>query len=606
MDRELKYKNIIIFFWTLLIFFCVILYLGDLLYVASENKNVLFSLNTDEASHVELLMHAYREKEMLSIHSYGHLFFNISLLILEVIGQQLAIDDEMIIVVLRAVSVTSYFMAVFSTGLLANRVLTLGLSMISVLCFAVIPLDLVRYAFISHPDVLQIALLNFSILFFCGYLNKNSSRCLYISFAFCGLAFSTKYSGLFLIILYYMWMFASEKSLTYERYRFLSEPFLRIAGIVISTIGFYFLSEISIDVLVDIMGSRNTITIYHLDFLRSLVLLSKVTLAVIILVCLSDKVWSLFWRKIYNSSGASKAVYGSIIFFMSFAIFSPGLIPNFRFLRGMAAESVHVSFGHTFRDHGSSLEWLDVLYSEDLLGIPFGAFFTLCIFFVLYSAFYERKIDKEILFHLSWIVLIFIYCIFKVNYREPRYLLVVIPSLVVVSIFGAQNALSKFTFNGSNGKIVVRLCFFVIFSFVSLYGFHSFKNLKSRTLSLASEYRIEFFKNWLEKYCDSDVRVAYVPYVYVPSHYDASRWMWVWEKNELLSFSPDVVILSKAYIEDFTNTLKSDEYFFGKNAFISAKNAISYLNKKYSVSILLDGEYTVFHSKSKCKRDGMS
>ena len=164
-------------------------------------------------------------------------------------------------------------------------------------------------------------------------------------------------------------------------------------------------------------------------------------------------------------------------FITAFVIASPFSLWKLNFLYGMISQSRHVAFGHVFRGEGGVQGWLGLLVSQDLLGVIFAAMAAVGLLYLFHDlATKEAKhlpitqrwarqvIRPEVILWL-WVFLYLSFLVMRVRMLEPRYLLPVLPVLLILSVqFLAQLARASLGAASRKFAIPVFVLFLVLWS----------------------------------------------------------------------------------------------------------------------------------------------
>ncbi len=178
------------------------------LVTANLDSRVVFAFDSDEANHIELLKQALETSGFdFNFHGYGHLFFNIALITLRFFSTLDLPTDQIIIIVLRSISLISGLLCVSITFFLAKRFFGQSCAILSTAFLVAIPLEFQSYAGISHPDLLQLVFVQLALYYCCLCATSKRFLHLKIASAFSCIAFATKYSGLFLLPLLFVQSF---------------------------------------------------------------------------------------------------------------------------------------------------------------------------------------------------------------------------------------------------------------------------------------------------------------------------------------------------------------------------------------------------------------
>ena len=174
--------------------FCV-----PLLPVAADDIRMVDVFSMDEASAVAVVRYLYvRGTWVVETFSYGGLFYYVPVMILHVLGIFGSVDDLMIVVVLRGIGTLAGVGCVFLTFQIGRIVGGEAAGAIAA-CLLVLTPAFLRWSVEIHPDIPQMFWL-LSALYGCCLLFENrTTRRVAMVGVFAGLAFATKYAGVFLL-----------------------------------------------------------------------------------------------------------------------------------------------------------------------------------------------------------------------------------------------------------------------------------------------------------------------------------------------------------------------------------------------------------------------
>ncbi|MDP6040122.1 MAG: glycosyltransferase family 39 protein, partial [Candidatus Latescibacteria bacterium] len=170
-----------------------------LLPLAADDIRMVDVFSMDEASAVAVVRYLYVTGTwVLETFSYGGLFYYVPVMILYVLGVFGQVDDLMIAVVLRGVGTVAGMGCLFLTFRIGRLVGGEAVGAIAACLLVLTPIFL-RWSVEIHPDIPQLFWL-LCALYMCCLLvdNRTFSRVAMVGI-FAGLAFGTKYSGVFLL-----------------------------------------------------------------------------------------------------------------------------------------------------------------------------------------------------------------------------------------------------------------------------------------------------------------------------------------------------------------------------------------------------------------------
>lgn len=191
------------FEWVLLILLVVGYYSWlsvNTVYSASVDGRLLEVFDGDEFSHFDIVSKALTNHTLcVEWTVYGHFYFNIVLFPLFILQRFTPVSDQLLVLVLRYVSTLSSILTVIMTFGLAKRYFDSFVAWISSIFLMIVPYIFNYWSVTSHPDTLQMFTIVCGMFACCEYLLSKKNKWLIIAAFFAGMAFSTKYAGIFLM-----------------------------------------------------------------------------------------------------------------------------------------------------------------------------------------------------------------------------------------------------------------------------------------------------------------------------------------------------------------------------------------------------------------------
>ncbi len=165
--------------------------------VATANARLVEAFATDEALQLNLLRGAAANHTFaLTFGPYGHLVFNLILIVLRLVPGELT--DPRIVQAGRALSVCFAAATLWLTFAFARRVFGAAAAWIAVAALAV-NATMYTWAAVLKPDMAQLFFLMAALALTCRFAEEPRLRWLVLSSGAAGLAFASKYSGMFLL-----------------------------------------------------------------------------------------------------------------------------------------------------------------------------------------------------------------------------------------------------------------------------------------------------------------------------------------------------------------------------------------------------------------------
>ena len=173
---------------------------ANTVYSASANGRLVEVFEDDEYQHFVAVRNALDERSIcIDWTAYGHLYFNAILWPLILVQIFTPISDQAIIVALRYGSTFFSVLTVIFTYILARRYWGRLAGWVSAISLTILPFSFNYWSVTSHPDTPQMFFIVGSLFGCCEFVIKRQERWLYVAGFIAGLAFSTKYGGLFIL-----------------------------------------------------------------------------------------------------------------------------------------------------------------------------------------------------------------------------------------------------------------------------------------------------------------------------------------------------------------------------------------------------------------------
>ena len=165
--------------------------------VATENARLVEAFATDEALQLNLLRGAASNHTFaLTFGPYGHLVFNLILIVLRLVPGELT--DPRIVQTGRALSACFAAATLWLTFAFARRVFGTAAAWIA-LAALMVNATLHTWAVVMKPDMAQLFFLTLALALACRLAEEPRLRWLVLASGAAGLAFASKYSGMFLL-----------------------------------------------------------------------------------------------------------------------------------------------------------------------------------------------------------------------------------------------------------------------------------------------------------------------------------------------------------------------------------------------------------------------
>lgn len=570
----IKNKDILILFFLLILFFGW--FSPPLLTVSSSDIRILEAYHVDEAGHVfRLRQNLDQNTFYLMFNNYGHLCFNLALLILLPLNQIIQVTDQHIIFVLRLISLIFAAGTVVLVFELANRLWGRLSAWIAATGLMLIPAIFHEYAVISHPDVPQIFFLVLGIYFCIRYLREIRRLWFFLASVTAGLAFATKYSGLFTLAV--LWIVFVYTSFSGQNKAMISGSRIVVKGMFgIGGICLILAVLLSPDVMVRLMTADGELTDPHKRAFLSLIRLALAAAGAGLLFMNSLALLKPGAVRLTTGIQKADAVFlhlaGSAACFVgTFFLASPYSWVGLNFLSGILFESRHTTAGHLFFENRSPWLWIQHLTSSLFLGKVIFALVLLRLGYVICHLTGKKRRQNDGGEMVIWtaMILYLLYLIFRVNMIRSRYLMPLLPFLFCVAGAAGAHLMQSAGRIRKHGIRTMARTILVLTALVLVF----------QALLRAGRYRHEI-RSWeqtsptvtagrwmAETYPDSTV-ILFDHFVYVPVDFRNSVGSWDATTVTLDTVDPDVVVTHQYVSENFSDSSRADAFVSGNDRFM--------------------------------------
>lgn len=435
-----RLESALMWFLTIGVFSWIVM---PLIGLAATNDRIVELFYSDEAIHLRLLRDALASRTLaLYFESYGHLYFNLTLLPLFVISWWVPLTDYQIMLALRLIPMGFGIATTGLTFLMTRRYFGNIAAWFAWSALLTFPLVFLARSAISNPDMPQLFFILLGLYALCRFGENAQVYWLWNVAIASGFAFATKYSGLFVLLLglfvfgLYS-LFRSHQSLLRVdplQVTQMTRILVGVAGVfgIFSTLlvtpelGFA-VQWLSID------GSfTDPINIQLLHQMQLFIGVASVMLIILSAIPIT-------WRYTaqHRAIAQSLAVGGAYValFVLAFSATSPFSYARLAFLKGMIRESRDKAIGIDLAVETSGLMWFEVLFSTH--GLPNLILILLCLSLgrVIWKLLRQHPQALFTADSLLWMWVIFFmgYLIARVAFRPPHYLLPVIPALLILA-----------------------------------------------------------------------------------------------------------------------------------------------------------------------------
>lgn len=532
----------------------------DTLLVAADNVRLVSVFQADEYTHVVLLRDALANGTF-QIHfpHYGYFYFNVVLLPLAVITQLVPMGETGIMIALRLGSLIPAALATIMTFVLAERYWGRAVAWVATLGMVLVNSSVTYWAVTSHPDALQMLALVSSVYCACRFVEQRQPVWRDRAAVAAGLAFATKYAGLFLLPIIVAAGFMRHADAENERQR--AARALRIAAAIVGGFG----------LAVTLYGPW---TDRDLPGGISLVDAQRIASGAL----LSSAIVPRFWNRLLSVGLWHPGVYGALttgaLFVASFAVASPFSLVNLTFLRGMMLQSGQINRGYFFAATGGPMDWFDTIARPDVLGLLGTLLAAAGLALVLRDAIRARPTGPALSRAVvgAWVVLMLAFLLLRVNDRVDRYLMILVPGLFIL----AADAAVRLARSLRNAPIhrVVRAAGLAVIALAATgeawRGLSAQARFVKDRATIVERSETVRTGNWMAANLPHDARVLYDFYSYVPPVFDEVRASWGMTASEVAGMDADVIVVSSRIRSRYARAADSASYQWGPAAFLPA------------------------------------
>ena len=553
---------------------------------ASENVRLVSVFSPDGATQLEVLRQALSEGTLrIDFSPYGHLPFNLALVPLLLMGFLGSVTDQSIIITLRLVSAVAGAATVLCTFFLARRYFGRLVGWVSAFLLGGISLNFIQLSVLAHPDVPQLFFLMLGLYFCCRLGGDNSREFLVLASASAGLAFACKYSGLFLLPV--IWLVAAGGNPGRNVVDLFRRDVLQVRkmarGLTLAAgIGSFSLGLVmSAELAARLFASDGVVDSRNLPVITEFRILLGATGCALIVLGILPWPWRIVARSDLVARTLSQVGISVAAFITAFVFGSPFSLWKFAFLKGMISESRHVTFGHIFRGEGGVQGWLSLLVSEDFLGVTFAAMAAVGFLYLFHDLakkearhlsiaqrWTRQVIRPEVILWL-WVFLYLSFLVMRVHMLETRYLLPVLPVLIILAVqFLAQ--LVQASLGAASRKLAVPvLVLFLVFGAVefvsSITRVQEFRATERVRVESSPAVRAGL---WLAETFEANSRVLYDNYSYVPPAFVEAQLTFAGTIEDLENFEPDLVLVSDEISQRYVDPTKASQFGAGEAKYI--------------------------------------
>ncbi|MFX0199137.1 MAG: ArnT family glycosyltransferase [Candidatus Hodarchaeota archaeon] len=573
MYRRLEYLFLITLVTVYFVWFA-----WPLVWTASENIRIVSVFNADEAHHLQMIRDAIINRNpRLEFGNYGHLYFNIALLPLFLTAYVTQISEQHIIIVLRLVPCVFAIATIIATFVLTRRYLGRFAAWLAATLLAIVPLKFLELSVVSHPDVPQLFFLLLGVYFCCRFVEQEDFRWLIWSSACAGLAFATKYGGVFLLPI--IWILLVVKIIRNDsrqletntaRFALAARVVIGAGGIICVIIGTIITSEFVGSYLAADGRIDDALKIQFLHSARVIVIFIGCTL---LILAIPRFIWRTIEQRPKIATSLKRVFLFLGTFGLAFFLASPFSFYRLNFLKGIYFEARHTAFGHWFEASSIGLMWFPTLLSPQLLDIFILGLAAISLILTVYETArnrWKRPILSPEFVMWAWIFFNMSFLILRVNMPSLTYLLPVIPFLIILSTLPLSRAVEYSASRLSRKRMTV-LVIAIIFIIGGVELPRSLGGLYKYRQSIISREETSVSVKagkWLSENYPASTRILYDYYSYVPSSFLDAHATWGGTMKALERLTPEIVVVNKSISNRFSDIHHATKYADGENEFV--------------------------------------
>lgn len=528
--------------------------LVPLVSTAASDVRVLGAFQTDEVVQVNLLGGALRDHTFaLRYGSYPHLYFNIALIALRILGLGRAVTEQDVAITLRTICVVSGAATLGLVFVWARREYGRLAAWFAIAALALNPM-IFTWAIYAHPDTLQLFFLLLALFASASYYEHPTRRALLLASAVAGLAFACKYAGV--AVLGLLWPIALWRSPVQDSTAWPSRTF-RIATAILAVfciVASYWLDVPHVAALMTDDGQLDIPAPEHV------VATARWAVDVLGAVLLAAVFWPGCWAALEHARRMRTVLRAmtesTAAFVTAFAVASPFSFLHFAVVNGI----VYHILQEGLRNQALTTRWASFVFDDLGYGIPILA--AACAVWILADIVRGRPRSGTDVVLLMWTTLFAGILVLPVHLVQPHHMLPMIPALIMM----ASRCLSDIAtvlrarFHGI-GRPATAAAFGVI-ALVVLVPFASrFRVDRRQALDRERTSNAIWAGEWLRCHVPPSTRIAYDQISYVPAVFEQVTPTWNGSLAWLRRTDPDIVIVNHLTTDQFRGDRQAGDYY---------------------------------------------
>lgn len=552
--------------------------------VGTLDFRMVDAFNVDESEFLVLLKNAIKSRSFnIPFNMYGHLYFNNGLIPLMALDSFFPVTEQHIIIFFRILSALYFAGTVMVVFMAGKKFFGIYTAWISTLLLFITSSQLYSYSAMVHPDTAQLFYLTLSLYFCCNYFHTNNDwKQLVFSSIAAGLAFSTKYAGVMLLPI------IAGIELSRKNSQVKPSLFKIVLALVLSLAAAILMNKEIISIYVPVTEASASF--------YTLVAVARITAILCFFIFIY---WLLRQNRLIRFhwlvEKLSNLVLLISVFFLAFAITSPGCLYRLSFINGFISVTGYATDGHWFKNEMGAMGWFTLLISEGVLSFWIITLATMGVLLPLVQYNANSGKSRAAFILVGWIVIYFTVLVLRINADFHHYLLPVIPAILLL----AANAIERFSemiikrFPFKKLSIVVVLVFTLILGYSSWQSMQDIYNTRNRLVEKVNSSDAVIAGLWLNENFSQDTKILYDRYVYIPSSFKAAFSSWGITETQTAELTPDLVVTNEIIERNFANADSADDFIAGRDAFLSKHHFYKLLIDKSSQYSLLKDFGTV-------------
>jgi 4-amino-4-deoxy-L-arabinose transferase-like glycosyltransferase len=489
----------------------------------SQDRDMVRTFETDEAKAMETVEEGLGDWLNLKFYNYGSVYFYVTILFLLPFKLTGALNDQTVIIALRGVCLLFGVLTISAVYLIGRRFFDSFTAVLSAFLLSTVP-PFVYWSSVSHPETIQLFLIC-ACLYFCLRMVEEKKTTL--KYPSCNALFKR---GVGFV----------KDFLVHRRNLVLSSI---LAGL---TFGAKYVGVLLIP------------TIFFVHFITQK-------------------------RQKISPSLFIDSVIILLVFGLAFAVSNPYSIIYWRsFGSALIYESNHVAFGDGMKADANGWLWLDVIKNQ----ITGPVIFYLSVVSLLFSCarvcyrFYKGVLtadDLRLSILCFWVLSLFAYVFFRINMREARFILPLVPALLLILSFNVSKIWKLLYALPIGIKIFVTVMGIFYLMIAVNPNLNAILTVKNQILTRQADLSINAGL-WMSKNIPANSAVLYYPYMYIPPSFSNKTARWELAADVVSELKPDIIVFTDGAVNRYNQISEAEKYGGGKARYLEIN--------KYHASLL--------------------